>query len=194
MKQKVKPKKPTRKPSTSRLRKSRAASTLFANSEGPILVPVKIKVDPPATYQGREIDWTPAYQTEGSACVDLVANIPPDFTQQRRVTLHPRQSTMIDCGFSMALPPGYKAEVSARSGHAKAMLIVANAPGQVDSDFRGRVMVIVANIGKQTMTVEHGERFAQMWLDRVYRFEWDKTDTLPDTMRGEGGFGSTGRI
>lgn len=105
----------------------------------------------------------------------------------------PRQTVMIDCGFSMALPLGYKACISARSGHAKAGMVIPNAPGQLDADFRGRIVVLITNISKQLMIIEHGERFAQMWLEPVFRFGWETVEDLPDTLRGAGGFGSTGK-
>jgi len=166
---------------------------------GPVVVPTPIKVDPPQNHSPVpgmtpvKIDFTPQYQTPGSACCDLIANCPPDVNGQKKAVLPPKATVMIDCGFSMAVPPGYKACISARSGHAKAGLLIPNAPGQVDSDFRGRVNVLLTNVSRNMMIVEHGERFAQMWLEPVYRFGWQPVETLPETERGSGGFGSTGK-
>lgn len=145
----------------------------------------KIKADDPM--------FVPQYQTESSACADLIANVPPDSTKQRIATVLPNRCVVIDCGFSMELPPGYKAEIYARSGHAKAMLMVPNAPGQIDQDFRGRVMVLIANVGKNSMVIQHGERFAQIALCPVWRFDWEQVKELEDTARAAGGFGSTGK-
>jgi len=160
----------------------------------PTVIPTPIKADPPQTgSNGQPIIFEPQYQTEQAACCDLVANCPPDVNGQKRAVLPPRATVMIDCGFSMAIPPGFKACISARSGHAKAGLVIPNAPGQIDSDFRSRVVVLLTNVSRQLMIVEHGERFAQMWLEPVYRFGWVPTEELPETQRGAGGFGSTGR-
>jgi dUTP pyrophosphatase len=159
----------------------------------PVVVPTPIVADPPQIYNNQQITFTPQYQTEGSACCDLIANCPPDVNGQKKAVLPPRATVMIDCGFSMAIPPGFKACISARSGHAKAGLLIPNAPGQIDQDYRGRVVVLLTNVSRQLMIVEHGERFAQMWLEPVYRFGWVPAETLPETQRGTGGFGSTGK-
>lgn len=146
----------------------------------------KIKADDPM--------FIPQYQSNGAVCADLIANVPPDFTKQRQVTIMPNRCVMIDCGFSMELPIGYKAEITVRSGHAKAMLFVPNSPGQIDQDFRGRVMVLMANLSKVPMVVIHGERFAQISVSPFWKFEWNPVTELEDTMRNSGGFGSTGKI
>lgn len=82
--------------------------------------------------------------------------------------------------------------VAAKSGLAEKGLIVTNAPGQVDSDYRGEVEVLLLNCGREIIEIHDGMRFAQCWCDRVYRFEWEVVQTLNPTERGEGGFGSTG--
>ncbi len=153
--------------------------------DGPLAVKTDIVVDDPM--------FLPKYATDGSANVDLVANVPPDTTGRKIATIPPGRCVMIDCGFSMAIPKGWKACVSARSGHAKAMMIVPNAPAQLDSDFRGRPLVLIANVGKNMMMVEHGERFAQMWIEPSWRFGFNVVDKLDETGRGAGGFGSTGK-
>lgn len=136
--------------------------------------------------------YIPKYSTDGSAAVDLVGNIPPDHAGNRVVTLPHRATAVIDCGFSMELPPGFKANVSARSGLASRGLIVTNGPGIIDSDYRGRVKVIVTNVGKEIIVLNHLDRIAQMTIEPVYLFQWESVDALSETERGEGGLGSTG--
>ena len=136
--------------------------------------------------------FLPTYQTEGSACVDLIANLEEDHAGLKRVALSHRATVVIDCGFSMQLPVGYKACISARSSLANKGLIVTNGPGQIDSDYRGKVKVVVTNVGKEIVVIEHGDRFAQMWVEPVYLFEWVYANVLDPSDRGTGGFGSTG--
>ena len=135
-------------------------------------------------------EYLPAYQTAGSACVDLVACIKGEFGT--RVTLPSRRVAKIDTGIRVQVPEGYKLCVSARSEFASKVVIVANAPGQVDSDYRGKVVVIVANCGNQIVNIENGQRFAQCWIEPVYKFDWEVVSELEETDRGEDGFGSTG--
>lgn len=98
----------------------------------------------------------------------------------------------IDTGISVAVPHGFKLCIAMRSGLAKQGLFCLNAPGQVDSDYRGPVKVLVANFSHAIITINDGDRFAQMWLEPVFKADWNIVDTLPETERGEGGFGSTG--
>lgn len=147
-------------------------------SKGFKKVPTKIKADDPS--------YIPVYQTDGSVCADLVANLPAPLALPYRTT------EIVDCGFSMELPPGYKAVTCARSSLAKKGLIVTNAPGQIDTDYRGRVKVLVTNVGKEIITISHGDRFAQIALEPVYIFKWKEVEELSDSDRDEGGFGSTG--
>jgi len=147
-------------------------------------VATKIVVDDPM--------FVPKYQTDGSACVDLVANIEEDVAGNKRLALSHRSTVVVDCGFSMELPAGYKSVISVRSSMAKHGLIVTNGPGIIDSDYRGRVQVIVTNVGKEIVVIEHGDRFAQMSVEPVFTFEWQFAEALGETERGEGGFGSTG--
>lgn len=146
----------------------------------------KILVDDPM--------FLPQYQTDGSANCDLVANIPQNANGVKQITVVHRGTVLIDCGFSIEVPPGYKANVMARSGWATKGLIVTNGIGQIDSDYRGRVKVIVTNVGAQNpVVIQHGERIAQMSIDPVYTFNWEVVDKLSETVRGSGGFGSTGK-
>ena len=131
---------------------------------------------------------SPAYATEMSAGMDLKANI------SEAVLLEPLQRAMIPTGIYLALPEGTEAQVRPRSGlAAKFGISVLNAPGTIDADYRGEVKVILVNLSNEPFTVNPGERIAQLVLARYERIEWDEVETLDETFRGEGGFGSTGR-
>lgn len=141
--------------------------------------------------------FLPKYQTEGSACFDLVAKIPPNIYDGVDIgsvhKLNFRQMAVIECGFSAAIPDGYKISFVARSGFASRGLVVMNAPSQIDSDYRGPLKVIVANVtGKEIIVIKDGDRFAQGFVEPVYTADWKIVDELPPTVRGEGGLGSTG--
>lgn len=139
-------------------------------------------------------DFVPTYASEEAACCDLVANIQPqaEMNGQCRINITSRNIALIDCGFSMSIPKGYKAEIMLRSGHAKKGYVILNSPGQLDSDYRGRVKVLLGNVGKEILTLDHKERFAQMCIVPVYRFNFHPVDKLTESSRGDGGFGSTG--
>lgn len=131
---------------------------------------------------------SPAYATEMSAGMDLKANI------SEAVLLEPLQRAMIPTGIYLALPEGTEAQVRPRSGlAAKFGISVLNAPGTIDADYRGEVKVILVNLSNEPFTINPGERIAQLVLARYERIEWDEVETLDETCRGEGGFGSTGR-
>ena len=131
---------------------------------------------------------SPAYATEMSAGMDLKANI------TEAVLLEPLQRAMIPTGIYLALPEGTEAQVRPRSGlAAKFGISVLNAPGTIDADYRGEVKVILVNLSNEPFTINPGERIAQLVLARYERIEWDEVETLEETCRGEGGFGSTGR-
>lgn len=131
----------------------------------------------------------PRYQTPGSAGVDLLAAV------AEPVTLAPGARALVPTGICIALPPGYEAQVRPRSGLAlKHGITVLNAPGTIDSDYRGEVGVILANLGAEPFTVERGERIAQMVVAPITRIVWQSVGAaLPETGRGAGGFGSTGK-
>ncbi len=135
----------------------------------------------------------PAYETAGAAGMDLRAN----FDAARRgegVTLAPGARALIPTGLALAIPEGYEAQVRPRSGLAlKHGLTLVNAPGTIDSDYRGEVGVILLNAGDAPFTVTHGMRLAQLVLAPVTRAAWAPVEALPDSARGAGGFGSTGR-
>ena len=130
----------------------------------------------------------PAYATEMSAGLDLKADI------DEPVILSPLQRAMDPTGIYLALPEGTEAQVRPRSGlAAKYGISVLNAPGTIDADYRGEVKVILVNLSNETFTVNPGERIAQLVLARYERVEWSEVESLDETARGEGGFGSTGR-
>ena len=130
----------------------------------------------------------PAYATEMSAGLDLKAEI------DEPVILSPLQRAMVPTGIYLALPEGTEAQVRPRSGlAAKYGISVLNAPGTIDADYRGEVKVILVNLSNETFTVNPGERIAQLVLARYERVEWSEVESLDETARGEGGFGSTGR-
>lgn len=130
----------------------------------------------------------PSYATEGSAGVDLKANIDDP------ITLAPLQRVVVPTGLRIALPKGTEAQVRPRSGlAAKHGITVLNTPGTIDADYRGEVGVILINLSDKDFVINPGERVAQMVLARYERFEWEEVEQLDSTSRGEGGLGSTGR-
>ena len=129
----------------------------------------------------------PARQTAGSAGMDLYANVPGEI----RITKGER--ALIPTGIQIALPPGYEAQVRPRSGLAlKYGLGMVNAPATVDADYRGELKVILINWGNEDFILRRGDRIAQMIIARVEMAEFTETDELPESARGEGGFGHTG--
>lgn len=139
----------------------------------------------------------PKYQTIGSACADLVARIPANMidgvNMGTTLRLNYRSLAIIDCGLSMAVPSGFKLCVAARSGWAAKGLAVMNGVGQIDSDYRGNIKVIVANVvGKEIIVINDGDRIAQCWLEPVFKADWNIVTELPPTARADGGLGSTG--
>lgn len=130
----------------------------------------------------------PRYMSAEAAGLDLCAAL------DAPVTLEPGARLAIDTGLALALPPGYEAQVRPRSGLARDHgVTLVNAPGTVDSDYRGRVMVLVINHGREPVTIEPRQRIAQMVIAPVVHAELEEVDELPETARGAGGFGSTGR-
>lgn len=129
----------------------------------------------------------PAYETEGSAGLDLRAWL------ENTVVLHPGERTLIPTGLHIALPVGYEAQIRPRSGLAlKKGVSLVNSPGTIDSDYRGDVGVIVINHGQEDLVVNSGDRICQMVIKKYERVKWNLTDSLDETERGEGGFGHTG--
>ena len=132
----------------------------------------------------------PAYETEGAAGMDVRAACP----EGEPMVLEPGERAMVPTGLSVAIPEGYEIQMRPRSGlAAKHGLTCLNSPGTIDSDYRGELKVILINHGPDAFTIQRGERIGQMVLAPVTRLAWQAVDSLPETMRGEGGFGSTGR-
>jgi|SRR6185295_12723871 len=130
----------------------------------------------------------PSYQSQDAVGMDLHAALPEP------VVVAPGAVAGIPCGFAMALPPGYEAQVRPRSGlAAKNAISLVNTPGTIDPDYRGEVKVLLINHGKEPFTVTRGMRIAQMVVMPVPRVSWVEVPELPPTARGEGGFGHTGR-
>jgi len=129
----------------------------------------------------------PDYATAAAAGADLLAAIEED------IELAPLERRIVPTGLSIALPPGFEAQVRPRSGlAAKHGITVANAPGTIDADYRGEVGVILINLGKEPFRIERGMRIAQIIIARHARAVWREVSTLEETARGTGGFGSTG--
>ena len=130
----------------------------------------------------------PRYMSHGAAGMDLFAAVDADLTVQ------PQEAVLVPTGLAVAIPEGFEGQVRARSGLAVAHgLAVINAPGTIDSDYRGEIKVALINLGKKPFTIRRGDRIAQMIINRVYRVQWDLKESLAATERNEGGFGHTGR-
>ncbi|MFN0728459.1 dUTP diphosphatase [Polaribacter gochangensis] len=130
---------------------------------------------------------TPTYETEGSAGMDLRANI------EEAITLKPLERTIVKTGLFIALPIGFEAQVRPRSGlAAKKGITVLNSPGTVDADYRGEIGVILVNLSNEDFVINDGERIAQLVIAKHERVNWQEVDVLNETERGAGGFGSTG--
>lgn len=129
----------------------------------------------------------PAYASAGAAGLDLVAALAED------AVLAPGAHMHVPCGIAIALPDGFEGQVRPRSGLARRHgVTVLNAPGTVDSDYRGEIGVLLVNLGTEPFTIRRGERIAQLVVAPVTRVAWAQARDLPDSARGEGGFGSTG--
>ena len=129
----------------------------------------------------------PAYESAAAAGMDLPAAV------EQELTLAPGERVLVPTGLAIALPDGYEAQVRPRSGlAARNGITVLNTPGTVDADYRGEVKVILANLGNEDFTIERGMRIAQMVIAPVVQAILQEAESLPETARGEGGFGSTG--
>lgn len=129
----------------------------------------------------------PQYETLGSAGMDLRAHI------EAPATLQPLERVLVPTGLFIELPVGYEAQVRPRSGLSiKKGLTLVNSPGTIDSDYRGEIKVALINLSNEPQTIAQGERIAQMVVARYERVVWSEVETLGETARGTGGFGSTG--
>ncbi|MBX7248460.1 MAG: dUTP diphosphatase [Caulobacteraceae bacterium] len=132
----------------------------------------------------------PAYGTAGAAGMDLRAAVPAD----QDLVIQPGARALVPTGLTVAVPVGYEAQVRPRSGLAlKHGVTCLNSPGTIDSDYRGEVGVILANLGPEPFTIRRGDRIAQMVVASYAQVAWEESERLDETERGQGGFGSTGR-
>jgi len=132
----------------------------------------------------------PAYETAQAAGMDLRAAVPDD----EPLTLRPGSRFPVPTGLAFALPPGFEGQVRPRSGLAfKHGVTCLNTPGTVDADYRGEVKVILINLGEEDFVIRRGERIAQLVIAPVVQAAWAEVESLDETVRGAGGFGSTGR-
>ena len=130
----------------------------------------------------------PKYKTEGSSGMDLMALI------ENPITIKSQNSALIPTGLSIAIPKDTEVQIRPRSGlAAKSNISVLNTPGTIDSDYRGEIKIILFNHGKEEFTVNNNDRIAQMILMPVLKAEFEEIEELPKTVRGSGGFGSTGK-
>jgi dUTP pyrophosphatase len=131
---------------------------------------------------------TPKYKTDGSSGVDLSAFL------EKKVVIKPNSSELIPTGLQVAIPDELEIQIRPRSGlAAKESIGVLNSPGTIDSDYRGELKIILFNHGKEDFIINNGDRIAQMVLVPIVKMEFEEVDSLPNTVRGQGGFGSTGK-
>ena len=139
----------------------------------------------------KKLDTTvelPSYKTDGASGMDLMAFI------KKPITLKPNSSCLIPTGLSVAFSKDFEIQIRPRSGlAAKNSISVLNTPGTIDSDYRGELKVILFNHGNKDFLINNKDRIAQMILTPVVKMDLEETDNLPETIRGEGGFGSTGK-
>jgi dUTP pyrophosphatase len=129
-----------------------------------------------------------SYKTEGSSGMDLIAFV------DKPIEIKPNNSALIPTGLSIAIPEDCEVQIRPRSGlAAKSNISVLNTPGTIDSDYRGELKVILFNHGNKQFIVKNNERIAQMVLTPILKVDFEEVDSLPDTVRGAGGFGSTGK-
>ena len=130
----------------------------------------------------------PKYETAGAAGMDIRANI------TEPIVLGSLERTLVPTGLKIAIPEGYEVQVRPRSGLAlKHGITLLNTPGTIDSDYRGELKIIVANMSKDAYTINPDERIGQLVLNKVEQIEWEVVETLDETERGAGGFGHTGK-
>jgi dUTP pyrophosphatase len=130
----------------------------------------------------------PSYQTEHAAGLDLKANL------DKAITLVPMQRALIPTGLFIEIPAGFEGQIRPRSGlAAKHGITVLNSPGTIDADYRGEVKVILINLSNEDFEIKHGERIAQLLISNYEMIDWEVTETLTESERSTGGFGSTGK-
>ena len=130
----------------------------------------------------------PEYKTDGASGMDITAFI------EKPIEVKPKSSTLVSTGLSVAFSKDYEIQIRPRSGlAAKSNISILNTPGTIDSDYRGEIKVIIYNHGNDDFIIKNGDRIAQMVLTPVVKMELEETLYLPETVRGSGGFGSTGK-
>ncbi|MFP5384550.1 MAG: dUTP diphosphatase [Bacteriovoracia bacterium] len=148
---------------------------------------VEVKVKTLAHYD--ESFELPFYATEGAAGADVRASL----QDKKSLVVKPGERVLVPTGLSMEIPLGYEVQVRPRSGLSlKSPLLVVNAPGTIDCDYRGEVNIIIGNFGNEDYVIEHGLRIAQLVIAPVIHAKYSSTNSLNETKRGAGGFGSTG--
>ncbi|MBV4356600.1 dUTP diphosphatase [Pinibacter aurantiacus] len=131
----------------------------------------------------------PHYATSGSAGMDIRANL------ESPITLQPLERTLVPTGLFIELPEGFEAQIRPRSGLAiKQGITCLNTPGTIDADYRGEIKVILINLSKEEQMIQHGDRIAQMVIQKVEQVSWHEVEALSETERNAGGFGHTGKI
>ena len=131
---------------------------------------------------------TPKYKTDGSSGVDLSAFL------EKKIVIKPNSSELIPTGLQVAIPEEFEIQIRPRSGlAAKESIGVLNSPGTIDSDYRGELKIILFNHSNKDFIINNGDRIAQMVLVPILKMEFEEVDSLPNTVRGQGGFGSTGK-
>ena len=131
---------------------------------------------------------TPKYKTDGSSGVDLSAFL------DKEIVIKPNSSDLIPTGLKVAIPEEFEIQIRPRSGlAAKESIGVLNSPGTIDSDYRGELKIILFNHSNKDFIINNGDRIAQMVLVPILKMEFEEVNSLPDTVRGQGGFGSTGK-
>ena len=130
----------------------------------------------------------PSYQSDEASGVDLSASI------NSQIEIHPWEREIIPCGISIAMPKGFEAQIRPRSGLAfKHGITILNTPGTIDSDYRGEIKVVLINLSNTSFAINPGDRIAQMILMPILKVDFETVEALPETIRGSGGFGSTGK-
>jgi len=130
----------------------------------------------------------PSYKTSGSSGLDLQAFI------DKNIIIKPNETKLIPTGLSMAIPENLEIQIRPRSGLAlNKSISVLNTPGTIDSDYRGEIKIILINLGKSNFVIKNGDRIAQMVITPIIKVNFENVEELPETLRGEGGFGSTGK-
>ncbi len=130
----------------------------------------------------------PSYMTEGAAGMDIFAAV------SEPLTIPSMTTALVPTNLKIELPPGFEAQIRPRSGLAfRDKVVIPNAPGTIDSDYRGEIKIIMLNLGSDPFIVNRGDRVAQLVIAQYTRVRWDESVSLAETRRGEGGFGSTGK-